>query len=100
MKLKDFLGKVVMGKDSKKRYVLTKIDGVFISAREEAPNKLGTYTSFRWATGTTPGSNAITNGTLVFEDTALKDAFTKVYEEYFYTDGRHDQYFYYMAKCD
>ena len=100
MTIEDFIGKVVINHNSGKRYIITKISGAFICARDEAPDSFGNYASFKWATGTTPQNNAISNKTLVFEDNTLIDTFNKVYEEYFYTKGKDDQFLYYMSKYD
>ncbi len=99
MTVKDFIGKTVLNAKTGKRYILTHIDGAFISARELSQGEAALGT-FRWLTGTTPESNAISNGTLVFEDKALGEAFDKTYKEYFYNEGKSDQYFYYMSKYD
>lgn len=100
MEIKDFIGKEVMSTNSKQHYIIEKIDGTFISARATKPSKNGTYAHYRWMTGTAPHDNAIARGTLVFEDVTLTEPFKQVYEEYRYTEGRLDQYFYAMSKYD
>lgn len=100
MEIKDFIGKEFFNKQTKKCYVIEKIDGAYIDARETQPNKYGTYAHYRWMTGTAPYDNAIAKGTLVFKDETLTAPFKEVYEEYRYNEGRMDQYFYYMSKYD
>ena len=41
MDIKEFIGKEVVSMESGKRYILVKIDGVEISAREKIPNQYG-----------------------------------------------------------
>lgn len=100
MKIDDFIGKIVQHKETGKQYILYRIDGVQITVREIEKNKYGTYTTYCWKTGTAPYDNAIAKGILVFEDGKLTKPFRECYEIYQHTEGKHDQYFYYMSKYD
>jgi hypothetical protein len=100
MNIKEFIGKEVISRELRKKYVITEIDGVAIVTREEKPNQYGTYATYSWKTGTAPYDNAIANGTLDFVDQTLKEPFREAYETYLHTDGRYDQYFYYSMKYD
>ena len=100
MELKDFLGKVVIHAQTKRRYALDAVDGAFISVREEKASANGTYAHYRWRTGTLPDDHAIANGTLVFEDVALTQPFLRAYRSYCNGAGKLDGYDYYMSKYD
>lgn len=100
MNIKEFVGKEVVSKESGKRYILVKIDGAGISARENRPNQYGNYATYCWKTGTAPCDNAIAKGTLIFVDQSLKELFCEAYEIYQHTEGKYDQYLYYSMKYD
>lgn len=100
MKLKDFIGKVVICNANKYRLVIDKIDGVGIYAATEKPNSSGYPEHFLWKTEAAPNDNAIANGTLVFEDKSLTEPFKTAYREYLLGEGKYDSYFYYMSCYD
>ncbi len=100
MKIKDFIGKEVIHTKSRNQYILDRIDGVAIYVREEKQNQYGTHATYCWKTGTGPYDNAIANGTLIFRDESLTELFREVYETYLHTEGKYDQYDYYMSKYD
>lgn len=47
MELKDFIGKVVIGTKTGKRYVVDKITAPCFQIRDESPNRYGTYSCYR-----------------------------------------------------
>lgn len=99
MELKDFIGKVVISEKTKVHYVIEKIDGAFIAVRTAKQSEKGTYSHYRWMTGTAPYDNAIAKGTVVFEDETLKQPFIDAYEAYRNTeDARWSNYDYWMRK--
>lgn len=100
MDIKEFIGKEVVSMESGKRYILVKIDGVEISAREKIPNQYGNYATYCWKTGTAPYDNVIAKGTLIFVEQSLQEPFCEAYEIYQHTEGKYDQYCYYSMKCD
>ena len=96
MKIKDFIGKVVIGTASKRRYVITEITSPYITARVEKPDSGGHYTFYRW--GTING-DPITNGTLVFENGALNESFKRAFDEYSRTEDAYwEEYGYWMRR--
>ena len=97
MQLKDFIGKVVIGKENRWRYVLHRIDAVDIAAQALPPHS-GFYV---WRTGTGPYDNAIARGTLEFEDPSLYEPFKALYEAYGHSEeARIERYMYYMMHYD
>ena len=97
MELKDFIGKVVIGKENRWRYTLYRIDAVEIAAQALPPHS-GCYV---WRTGTGPYDNAIARGTLEFEDPSLYEPFKALYESYIHSEaGRLESYTYYMLHYD
>lgn len=97
MELKDFIGKVVIGKENRWRYTLYRIDAVEIGAQALPPNS-GHYV---WRTGTGPYDNAIARGTLEFEDPSLYEPFKALYEAYIHSEeGRLESYMHYMLHYD
>ena len=79
MKVHDFLGEVVISPSSNKRYVLTEITSPYITAREEKASSGGYYKHYRFDT---INGDPITNGSLVFENSALNEIFIKTFDEY------------------
>ena len=77
METKDFIGKVVIGVESKKRYVLTEIASPCIAIQEE--NKVNSGISIRYET---INGDPFEKGILVFEDTTLTEAFKAAYSAY------------------
>lgn len=100
MKISGFIGKVVIDTTTNKRYVIDKIDGVFICVNDEKPNDSGLYSSVRYQTGTAPNDNAVANGRLRFVEERLNELFINAYYEYCCTEGKDDQYLYYCSKFD
>ena len=79
MNINEFVGKVVVATESKRRFVLTSITAVEITARAENLNERGVYDTYSWST---VNSNPVSQGQLVFEDASLKEAFLKAFEVY------------------
>lgn len=97
MERKDFIGKVVIGKENGWRYSLYRIDAVEIGARALPPHS-GFYV---WRTGTGPYDNAIARGTLVFEDPSLYEPFKAIYEAYIHSEeGRLEAFTYNLMHYD
>ena len=96
MELKEFIGKVVVGAQSKKRYVLKEITAPYIAAVAERPDANDRYAHYRWET---INGDPISRGVLVFEDAALTESFKAAYEAYSHTkDAYWEDYGYWMRK--
>ena len=96
MELKDFIGKVVISTDTKKRFILSEITAPKISARAEQLNSLGYPSYYFWET---IHGDPISRGILIFEDAALTEPFKAAFETYSRTeDARWERYFYWMSK--
>jgi hypothetical protein len=96
VELKDFIGKVVVGVPSNKRYILSKITAACIVAREEKGDAQGHCASYRWDT---VNGDPISTGALVFEEAALKKPFQVAYEAYCRSqEGRWEEYGYWLRK--
>ena len=88
--MKEFVGKVVVSTESKKRFVLTGITAVEMTARAENLNDRGFYDTYSWST---LNSDPISRGQLVFEDASSKEAFIKAFEAYCNSaEGRWERY--------
>ncbi len=99
MVLQDFIGKVVIKTHSKERFVLNKLEGSGISIRSEKPNSHGCYSYYYYETGTAPYDDAVSNGYLQFEHSALTEPFKRIYNKYCHSEeGRWDNYIYWMNK--
>ena len=96
--MNEFVGKVVVSTESKKRFVLTSITAVEITARAENLNDRGVYDTYSWST---LNSDPISGGQLVFEDASLKEAFLKAFEAYCNSaEGRWERYEHYFFAWD
>ena len=96
MEIKDFKGKVVIGRNSRRRYILYAITSPYIEAVAETPNESGVYTHYRW---NTINGDPISNGTLIFEDEALKQPFIDAYNAFCHSsDAYWENYGYWMRK--
>ena len=96
MELKDFIGKVVIGTKTGKRYVVDKITAPCFQIRDESPNRYGTYSCYCYET---INEDPISSGALRFEDSSL----TELYKQAYYAhcrseDGRWENYGYWMRK--
>jgi hypothetical protein len=79
MKIKDFLNKVVISTETKKRMYLCEITSPYFKTISVEPENNGFYKNYMWPT---INGNAFENGRLVFEDESLTEPFTKAYTEY------------------
>jgi hypothetical protein len=96
MKLNDFIGKVVISTETKKRYVLYQITSPAILIQEEKPNKDGHRAFYKFDT---INGDPFKNGYLVFEDTSLSKPFREAYDAHCRSkDGYWEDYGYWMRK--
>ena len=96
--MKEFVGKVVVSTESKKRFILTGITAVEMTARAENLNDRGFYDTYSWST---LNSDPISRGQLVFEDASLKEAFIKAFEAYSKSaEGRWERYEHFFFTWD
>ncbi len=99
MELKDFIGKVVIHAQTKKRYVLYKLEAACIEVKEEKADENGIRRCYCWEVGTLPYDNAIAKGRLIFEDATLLEPFREIYEAYQRSpEGRIESYDYWFWK--
>ena len=90
MELKDFIGKVVIGAKTGRRYVVDKITTPCFQIRDEKPNQYGTYSY---------NEDPISSGALRFEDSSLTELFKQAYYAHCRSeDGRWENYGYWMRK--
>ena len=82
MELKDFVGKVVVSTESKKRYVLRRITSPCIEVSTVEKDAQGRCASYCWST---INGDPITTGALLFEDASLKEPFKEAFEAYSHT---------------
>ena len=98
MDINDFVGKVVVATESKRRFVLTSITAVEITTRAEKLNERGVYDTYSWST---VNSDPVSRGQLVFEDASLTEAFIKAFEAYCNSaKGRWERYEYFFFVWD
>ena len=94
METKDFIGKVVIGTSSKKRYVLTEITSPYIVVEEE--NNVNSGISIIYDT---INGDPLSKGVLFFEDTTLTELFKAVYNAYCRTkDAYYEEIGYWMRR--
>ena len=94
MEIKDFIGKVVIGVESKKRYVLTEITSPYIAVKEE--NKVNSGISIIYDT---INGDPFEKGILVFEDATLTKTFKAAYDAYCRTkDAYYEEIGYWMRR--
>ncbi len=79
MELKDFIGKIVISTNNKKKYTLYRINAAYIDVEEVVPKKSSTHPHYRYET---INGDPITNGYLAFEDSSLTEPFKKTYNEH------------------
>ena len=82
MELRDFLGKVVINTESKRKYVLRQITAPCIMASTVEKDARGNCASYCWAT---INGDPISNGILIFEDASLTEPFIDAYNAYSHT---------------
>lgn len=91
-----FIGKVLIGAESKKRYVLRRITAPYIEVTTVEKDAQGNCASYRWLT---INGDPVSSGLLIFEDASLTEQFKEVYEAYSHTkDAYWENYGYWMRK--
>ena len=75
MDFKDFIGKVVVSAQTKRRYTIYQITSSYIDVESVEPNELGHHPHYRFET---INKDPITNGYLIFEDKELQDEIKKL----------------------
>ena len=94
MDIKSFIGKVVIGVESKKRYVLTEITSPYIAVQEE--NKVNGGISIIYDT---INGDPFEKGVWVFEDATLTKPFKAAYDAYCRTkDAYYEEIGYWMRR--
>ena len=96
MKIRDFIGKVVISSGSGRRYVLKEITSPEIKVWAEHPNERGHREcySFRTVNG-----DPISRGALIFEDASLTEAFKAAYSAHCQTrDAYYEEMEYWMHR--
>lgn len=79
MELNDFLGKTVIHRVTKQRYLLQQITSPWLLVKAEKPDSRGNYPCYRFET---INGDPFSRGILVFEDPALQDPFLQTYGAY------------------
>ena len=98
MNKQDYIGKVVISSNTKKRYILTKIHATYISVDSEKLNQYGTRSSYMFKND---NEDPFTSGDLYFEDLTRNERFKKEYKEYcFSKEGGSEAYMYWMLTGD
>lgn len=96
MEIKDFIGKVVISTQTKKKFYLHEITSPEIKTVTTIPDSNGHYTFYCWKT---INGDPFSKGYLVFEDASLQEEFKKAYEAYCKTkDAYWEEYGYWMRR--
>lgn len=96
MELKDFIGQVVFWGDSGRRHLLKEITAPEICIVTEKPGSSGYLEHYVFRT---INGDPFSNGTLIFENPALKEPFIEAFEAYSRTeDARCENYFYWLRR--
>lgn len=96
MELKDFIGKVVISVQSKRRFIIYEIEAPQIRVVSDKPNQYGHYEFYCWPT---INGDPFTNGRLVFEDASLLEPFKEAYEAYCCSEEAYwENYHYWMMR--
>lgn len=96
MELKDFIDKVVVSAESKKRYVLRRITAPCIEVSTLEKDARGNSSFYCWST---INGDPITTGALLFEDASLTEPFKEAFEAYSHTqDAYWENYGYWMRR--
>ena len=94
MKLKDFIGKVVISTSTNRRFILHKVTSPITKVLLEQPNENGDHACYCFEN---INGDPISNGKLVFEDASLNELFIKAFEEYSHSvEAYYEDYGYYM----
>ena len=96
MELKDFIGKVVICAESKKRYILRGITSPSIEVAAVEKDAQGYCASYSWPT---MNGDPISTGALVFEDASLTEQFKAAYMAHCRTrDAYYEEIGYWMRR--
>ena len=96
MELRNFIGKVVVGAESKRRYVIQRVTAAYMDVRVAEPDARGRYAAYRW---NTDNGDPISKGTLVFEDASLTEPFKVAFQAYCNTPKAYwQEYGYWLSK--
>ena len=96
MELKDFIGKVVINTQTKRRFILHRITSPEITVYDEAEAKKGRLFCYCWKT---INGDPFTNGNLIFEDESLNEPFKAVFATYGRSrDAFWEEYDYWMRR--
>ena len=96
MELKDFIGQTVISRDTKRRFRIEEITAPEIGVVSEKPGTSGYPEHYVYRT---INGDPISNGTLIFENPALKEPFIAAFEAYSHTkDARLENYFYWLMR--
>lgn len=94
MDIKKFIGKVVIEKESGKRFILKEITSPYIAVKEENNINAGISIVYDTING-----DPIKRGVLEFEDKTLTAQFLATYDEYCHTqDAYYEEIGYWMRK--
>lgn len=96
MEIKDFIGKVVVSSETKRRFFICEITSPEIILQTIEPDANGHHTRYRCKT---INGDPITNGDLFFEDSSLNELFKTAYDEYSRTEDAYwEEYGYWMRR--
>lgn len=96
MDIQDFIGKIVIEAQTKKRYIISEITSPYIAAKEEQLNSAGCHSSYIWKT---INGDPISRGILTFEDATLTEPFKAAYNAYSHTqDAYYEEIGYWMCR--
>jgi hypothetical protein len=96
MELKDFIGKIVISTETKRRFVLHEITAPQIKVWTEKPDSHGHYSCYCWET---INGDPFSNGYLVFEDPSLTEPFKAAFHAYCRTEDAYwEEYGYWLRK--
>ena len=96
MELRNFIGKVVVGAESKRRYVIQRVTAAYMDVRVAEPDARGRYAAYRW---NTDNGDPISKGTLVFEDASLNEPFKVAFRAHCQTEKAYwEGYGYWLRK--
>ena len=96
MELKDFINKVVICAESRKRYVLRKITSPCVEVTAVEKDARGYRASYSWPT---INGDPISPGALVFEDASLTEPFKAAFSAHCHTrDAYYEEIGYWMRR--
>ena len=94
MELKDFIGKTVISRDTKRKFVIYEITASVIRAWTENKDSPSGRSFYCW---NTINGNPISTGSLVFEDPSLREPFIKAFDAHTHSrDAYWEEYGHWM----